>query len=91
MLYLENMCAIIKTNKSTKRKRGDYMWMPVAGYEGLYEVSDFGEVKSLNYNHTGKEKVLAKNTIGQDMIPSRSARTQKTKTNLYIFLLHKRL
>nr|DAU21455.1 MAG TPA: NUMOD4 motif protein [Caudoviricetes sp.] len=25
------------------------MWLPVCGYEGLYEVSDCGEVKSLNY------------------------------------------
>ena len=33
-------------------------WRPVKGYEGLYEVSNFGRVKSLNYNHTGKEKIL---------------------------------
>lgn len=36
------------------------MWLPIYGYEGIYEISDFGEVKSLNYNHTGKEKILAK-------------------------------
>ena len=33
-------------------------WKSIAGYEGLYEVSDMGRVKSLNYNHTGKEKIL---------------------------------
>lgn len=33
-------------------------WKPVEGYEGLYEVSNFGEVKSLNYKRTGKEKLL---------------------------------
>lgn len=33
-------------------------WKEIAGYEGLYEVSDLGRVKSLNYNHTGKEKIL---------------------------------
>jgi hypothetical protein len=27
-------------------------------YEGLYQVSDLGRVKSLNYNHTGKEGLL---------------------------------
>ena len=27
-------------------------------YEGLYEVSNFGRIKSLNYNHTGREKVM---------------------------------
>lgn len=34
-------------------------WKPIEGYEGLYEVSDWGDVKSLNYNHTGKEKILS--------------------------------
>ena len=33
-------------------------WKSIAGYEGLYEVSDLGRVKSLNYNHTGTEKIL---------------------------------
>ena len=33
-------------------------WKEIAGYEELYEVSDQGRVKSLNYNHTGKEKIL---------------------------------
>lgn len=33
-------------------------WRPVEGYEGLYEVSNLGRIKSLNYNHTGVEKVL---------------------------------
>ena len=31
-------------------------WRPIEGYEGLYEVSDWGNVKSLNYNKTKKEK-----------------------------------
>ena len=30
-------------------------WKEIAGYEGLYEVSDLGRVKSLKY---GKEKIL---------------------------------
>lgn len=34
------------------------IWKPVIGYEGLYEVSNQGRVKSLNYNKTGKEKIL---------------------------------
>lgn len=36
-------------------------WRPVVGYEGSYEVSNTGKVKSLNYNHTGKEGVLKAN------------------------------
>lgn len=34
-------------------------WRSIAGYEGIYEISDHGNVKSLNYNHTGKPKLLA--------------------------------
>ena len=33
-------------------------WKSIAGYEGLYEVSNLGRVKSLNYNRTGKERIL---------------------------------
>lgn len=33
-------------------------WKPVPGYEGLYEVSDLGNVRSLNYGKTGEVKVL---------------------------------
>ena len=35
-------------------------WRPVVGYEGLYEVSDWGNVRSLNFNKTGKIKELKK-------------------------------
>ncbi len=30
------------------------VWKPIPGYEGLYEVSDLGRVRSLNYKRTGK-------------------------------------
>lgn len=30
----------------------------IEGYEGLYQVSNEGNVKSLNYNHTGNERIL---------------------------------
>ena len=33
-------------------------WRDVLGYEGLYQVSNLGNVKSLNYNKTSNEKVL---------------------------------
>ena len=38
-------------------------WRDVVGYEGLYQVSSKGRVKSLNYRRTGKEKVLK---LGKD-------------------------
>lgn len=34
------------------------IWKQIEGYEGLYQVSNLGRVKSLNYNKTGKEKIL---------------------------------
>lgn len=33
-------------------------WCAIKGYEGLYEVSDWGNVRSLNYRCTGKVKVI---------------------------------
>lgn len=33
-------------------------WKAIAGYEGLYEVSDQGRVKSLGNNKSRKEKIL---------------------------------
>ena len=33
-------------------------WRPLVGYEGLYEVSNRGNMKSLNYRRTGKERIL---------------------------------
>ncbi len=35
------------------------IWVPIKGFEGVYEVSSFGRVRSLNYRHTGQTKVLS--------------------------------
>lgn len=35
------------------------IWKPVVGYERLYEVSNLGNVRSLNYNRKGEIKKLA--------------------------------
>lgn len=34
------------------------IWKPVVGYEGLYECSNMGNVKSLHYHQTDKEQIL---------------------------------
>lgn len=34
-------------------------WRDVPGYEGKYQVSNYGRVKSLNYNNTGKERIMS--------------------------------
>ena len=44
----------------------DEIWKDIKGYEGLYQVSNLGNIKSLNYNHTGNECILRlrKNNCG---------------------------
>lgn len=34
------------------------IWKDIKGYEGKYQVSNYGRVKSLNYHRTGKEHLL---------------------------------
>ena len=34
-------------------------WLPIKGYEGLYEISSYGRVRSLNYRNKGVRKVLS--------------------------------
>jgi len=46
---LENV--IYKETRNTISKENKYLeerWLPIPGYEGLYEVSDFGRVRSLD-------------------------------------------
>ena len=35
------------------------IWKPVVGYKGLYECSNLGNVRSLNYRHTNTIKTLS--------------------------------
>ena len=37
------------------------IWKDIKGFEGKYQVSNYGNVKSLNYNRTGKERLLKQN------------------------------
>ena len=39
-------------------------WKPVVGYEGLYMVSNWGRIKSMNYNHSGKERIMKQKIQG---------------------------
>lgn len=38
------------------------IWKDIEGYKGLYQVSNTGRVRSLNYLHTGKTKVMKQGT-----------------------------
>lgn len=41
-------------------------WRDIAGYEGLYQVSNLGRVKSLNYHRSGKEQILNPGKTGKN-------------------------
>ena len=41
------------------------IWKDVYGYEGKYQVSNLGRVKSLNYRHTGNEQILEPRKVGK--------------------------
>lgn len=41
------------------RQKGAEIWKPVVGYEGLYEVSNLGRVKSLPKYHQNKERIMS--------------------------------
>lgn len=48
----------------------DEIWIDIKGYETIYKISNLGNVKSLNFNRTKKEKELLKinGTDGYDYI-----------------------
>ena len=61
------------------------VWKDIEGYEGLYQVSNKGRVKSLNYHNTKKEKLLKP---GINMYGYKIVRLFKNKTSKY-FLVHR--
>ena len=45
-------------------------WRDIQGYEGLYQISNSGKVKSLNFNKTGvsREMMLCHDSDGYSVI-----------------------
>lgn len=60
------------------------IWKPIPGYEN-YEASNFGRIKSLNYNHTGKEQILKTKITNQ----GREAVTLSKNKTAKMFLVHR--
>lgn len=54
-------------------------WKVIPGYEGLYEVSDQGRVKSLNFHRTGKTKLLKPQNNGTGYLQVRLYKDGKSK------------
>ena len=55
-------------------------WRPVVGYEGLYEVSNMGRVKSLNYKRTGQEGILKGRKDGSGYLQVNLSKDGKCKS-----------
>ena len=57
-------------------------WRDIQGYEGKYMVSNLGRVKSLNYNRTGKERILKARKDGCDYLQVQLYKEGKGKNYL---------
>ena len=62
------------------------IWRDVPGYEGLYQVSNYGRVKSLNYKCTGKERILKTSIGGSDHLKVTLSKNGKGK-HIYVHIL----
>lgn len=72
----------IYKNLSLKDMDGE-TWKDVVGYEGLYEVSSYGRVKSLNYKGCkGKVRILKQTFDGNGYLIVGLKKDGKMKTNL---------
>lgn len=56
------------------------IWKPVLNYEGLYEVSDLGRIKSLGNSKGKKEKILNGGSDGKGYRSFRLYKNKKAKT-----------
>lgn len=43
------------------------MWKDIMNYEGLYQVSNLGNIKSLNNKTNHKKPIILKQTIDREM------------------------
>ena len=58
------------------------IWKDIKDYEGLYQVSNWGRVKSLNYNHTGKSKLLKPYDDTRGYLQVKLSKNRKSKNCL---------
>ena len=61
------------------------IWKDIKGYEGLYQISSLGRVKSLNYRRSGKEGFLSVYTMNTGYLATHLCRDNKEK----VVLIHR--
>ena len=76
----------IYKNLSLEDMEGE-IWKDIEGYEGLYQISNMGRVKSLNYNKTKKPGIL-KQAIGSRgyCFVSLHKNNQKKSRNVHVLV-----
>lgn len=57
-------------------------WIDIKDYEGKYKVSNLGNVMSLNYNNTGKPRILKPKTNRYGYLEVKLSKNNKTKNFL---------
>ena len=55
------------------------IWKDIKGYEGKYQISNMGRVKSLNYRNTGKEKIMKPYDNGHGYLKIKLCKDGKVK------------
>lgn len=55
------------------------IWKDIEGYEGVYQISSLGRVRSLNYNHTGEIKIIKLQDNGKGYLRAHLHKNNKTK------------
>ena len=59
MHYISTRCGFFIRNKMTE------VWKDIKGYEGLYQISNLGRVKSLAHLHGKSKKLIRKEKISE--------------------------
>ncbi|MDR0269846.1 NUMOD4 domain-containing protein [Paenibacillus sp.] len=68
-----------KANENYNEDLQGEIWLPVTNYEGIYEVSNYGRIKSLSNNISRKEKILRQQIRNGYMSVELSKKGQKAK------------
>lgn len=55
-------------------------WKDIKGFEGMYQISNLGRVKTLNYKNTGEERIRANSLTRDGYIKVRLLHKGKDKT-----------
>ena len=56
------------------------LWKDISSYKGLYQVSNMGRVKSLNYRRSGEEKIMKLHTHRDGYLTVRLVKNRIVKT-----------